>query len=157
MHEEKFGGSNNASYLVPGNEAAPAIASSGTSNSDRDLVRGGLVAANHNPWRRRERIFHPSQLGGTVRIHGLRIDAQEIVYLYFHRSWSTITIHAARVPMPIRYDAISPELRIFGLAPKPFPKTAPKKPQGIALISVTKRIWSIERCISMAMPRASAG
>jgi|HubBroStandDraft_4_1064222.scaffolds.fasta_scaffold146763_2 hypothetical protein len=137
MHEEKFGGSNNASYLVPGNEAAPAIASSGTSNSDRDLIRGGLVAANHDPRRSRERIFHTSLLGGTFRSHKLRIDVQKIVHLCFHRSWSTITIHAARVPMPIRYDAISPELRIFGLAPKPFPKTTPKKPQGIALISVT--------------------
>jgi hypothetical protein len=137
MQEEKFGGSNNASYLVPGNKAARAIASSGTSNSDRDLICGGLIAANHNPGRSRECILYPSRLGGTSRSHELRIDPQKIVHLCFHRSWSKITIHAARVPMPIRYDAISPELKIFGLAPKPFPKTAPKKPQGIALISVT--------------------
>ena len=137
MQEEKFCGSNNASYLVTCNKTAPAIASSGASNSNRDLIFGSIIAANHNPWRSRECILHPSRLGGTSQSHELRIDVQKIVHLYFHRSWSTITIHAARVPMPIRYDAISPELRIFGLAPKPFPKTTPKKPQGIALISVT--------------------
>jgi hypothetical protein len=136
MQKKKFFGSNNTSYLFLANKAAPSVASRGTSNSDRDLICGGLIAANHNPRRSCECILHPSRLGGTSRSHELRIDAQEIVHLCFHRSWSTITIHAARVPMPIRYDAISPELRIFGLAPKPFPKTAPKKPQGIALISV---------------------
>jgi len=137
MHEEKFGGSNNASYLVPGNEAAPPITSSGASNPDRYLILGSLIAANHNPRRSGECILHPSRLRGTSRSHELRMDVQKIVHLCFHRSRSRITIHAARVPMPIRYDAISPELRIFGLALKPFPKTAPKKPQGIALISVT--------------------
>jgi hypothetical protein len=137
MQKEKFGGSNNASYPVPGNETAPAIASGGASNSDRDLICGGLIAANHNPRRSRDCILHPGRLGGTSRSHEFWIDVQKIVHLCFHRSRSTITIHPARVPMPIRYDAMSPELRIFGLAPKPLPKTAPKKPQGIALISVT--------------------
>jgi hypothetical protein len=69
MQEEKFGGSNNASYLVPGNEAAPAIASSGASNSDRDLIFGSLIAANHNPRRSSQCIFHPSLLCGTSWIH----------------------------------------------------------------------------------------
>jgi hypothetical protein len=137
MQKEKFFGSNNVSYPVAGDKAAPSIASISASNSDRDLIFGSLIAANHNPWRRRECLFHPSPLGGTSGIHGIRIDVQKIVHLCFHRKWSTITIHPANVATPIKYDAISPELRIFGLAPKPLPKTAPKNPQGIALISVT--------------------
>jgi hypothetical protein len=85
MQKEKFCGSNNASYLVPGNEAAPAMASIGASNSDRDVIFGSFIAANHNPWTSHERISHPSPLGGTSRMHGIRIDAQKIVYLDSHR------------------------------------------------------------------------
>jgi hypothetical protein len=85
MEEEKFFGSNDASYLVPGNEAAPSIASSGASNSDRDLIFRGLIAANHNPRRRRECLFHPTPLGRTFRINGLRIDVQKVVHSGFHR------------------------------------------------------------------------
>jgi hypothetical protein len=69
MHEEKFFGSNNASYLVLGDKAAPSFASSAAPNSDRDLILGSLIAADHYPWPRRERIFHRSPLGGTRRIH----------------------------------------------------------------------------------------
>jgi hypothetical protein len=85
MQEEKFLGSSDASYLILGNGATPAIASGGTSHSDRDPIFGSFIAANHNPWRRRERIFHPSQLGGTTRTHGLRINPKKIVHLGLHR------------------------------------------------------------------------
>jgi hypothetical protein len=85
IQKEKFFGSNNASYLVLGDKATPSIASSGASNSDRDLIFGSLVAANHNPWRRRECFFHPSPLDGTSRIHGIRIDAKKIVHQCLHR------------------------------------------------------------------------
>jgi hypothetical protein len=51
--------------------------------------------------------------------------------------WFTITIQAARVPTPKRYDAIRLELTSLGDASNLFPNTAPKEPQGIALIKVT--------------------
>jgi hypothetical protein len=85
MQEEKFFGSNDASYLVSGDKAAPSVASSGASNSDRDLIFRSLFAANHNPWRRRECFFHPSPLGGTSRSHAIRIDPKKIVHLGLHR------------------------------------------------------------------------
>ena len=51
--------------------------------------------------------------------------------------WFTITIHAASEPTPTRYEAIKPELASFGFESKSRPNTTPKKPQGMALISVT--------------------
>jgi hypothetical protein len=51
--------------------------------------------------------------------------------------WLTITIQAASVPTPVKYEAIRPELASFGLELNPLPNTVPKKPHGIALIRVT--------------------
>jgi hypothetical protein len=85
MQKEKFFWSNNALYLILGDKATPPVASNSASNSDSDLIFGSLIAANHNPWPRRECLFHPSPLGGTSRIHGIRIDVQKIVHLGLHR------------------------------------------------------------------------
>src|SRR5271168_4666134 len=49
----------------------------------------------------------------------------------------TTAIHAASEPTPTRYEAIKPELASFGFESKSRPNTTPKKPQGMALISVT--------------------
>src|ERR1700691_2130832 len=56
---------------------------------------------------------------------------------HFKPIWFTITIHAASEPTPTRYEAIKPELASFGFESKSRPNTTPKKPQGMALISVT--------------------
>ena len=62
----------------------------------------------------------------------------------------SMSIQPAIENTPTQYEAINAELAVSGVALKLFPKTRPKNPPGIALISVMSRIWhdSYERALS---------
>jgi hypothetical protein len=54
-----------------------------------------------------------------------------------------MSIQPARENAPTQYEAISPELAVSGVELKLSPKTSPKNPPGIALMSVMSRISAV--------------
>jgi hypothetical protein len=153
LDEEQIGGPNDFADQILTEESAPALAASISPNSHGDLAGRSSSTANHHPGTRDERLVHPGWRRTTKERIG--IDLKQIMYLQvvgfskhlppLQPRWLTITIHAARVPTPMTYDAIRPELARFGLSSKSSPKTTPKKPQGMALIRVIYRICAMER------------